>query len=139
MARYIGVIVAAVVALGVGYLIGAANVTPGDLTFADKVGKAMGNGVTKLVTIVVVTVPIVLAVAGAIRFRAVRLWLAPAYEVVQVAITCARQLGDFFGKGGKLSQLPGPAAQATGLAVLGGSIFAAAVVSAFIGLIGLLD
>ena len=138
MGRYIGVIVAAVVALGVGYLIGAANVSPGDLTFLDSVGKAMGNGVTKLITILVVTVPIGLAVAGALRFRAVRLWLAPAYEVVLVAIACARQLEVFFRKGGKLSQLPGPAAQATGLSVLGGSIFAAAVVSAFIGLIGLL-
>ena len=138
MGRYIGVIVAAVVALGVGYLIGAANVSPGDLTFADHLGKTLGNGINQLVRIGIVVVPIVLAVAGLLRFRAVRLWLAPAYEVVQVAVTCARQLAFFFAKGGKLSQLPGPAAQVTGLSIVGGAVFAAAVVSAFIGLIGLL-
>ena len=70
MARYIAVIVVAVVALAVGYLVGAANVTPGDLTFSDHLGKTLGNGINQLVRIAIVVVPIVLAVAGLLRFRA---------------------------------------------------------------------
>jgi len=138
MLRYIGIPIAAVLGLVAGYLIGQTHAGPGELTFADHIGKALANGVVKLTTLSTVTVPIVLAVAGLLRIQAVRLWITRAFEGVLVGLLPVRQLREAMKDGLLMSQVPMSAAVLAGLSIMGLSIFAGWLIAALIGLIGAL-
>ena len=136
--RYIGIPVAALAGLIGGYLIGQTQVSPGDLTFMDQVGKALANGIVQLTRILIVIAPIVLAVGGLLSIRAVRLWLTRAYEAVSVGLIAVGKLRAAFDNGVALTQIPMSVSVLAGLAIVGCSLFAAYVVAALIGLIGTL-
>ena len=138
MARYIGIPIAALLGLIGGYMIGQTQVSPGDLTLLDHLGKAMANGVVQLTRIVIVIAPIVLAVAGLLSVRKVRLWVTRAYEAVSVGLLAVTKLRAALEGGLRLSQLPMPAAVLAGLSIVGCAVFAGYILSAFVGLIGTL-